>query len=338
VDALFYLNNVKSKDYKYISGSKKIKGALSKHLLKVLVDQIKDFNNIKLLYFLKKLVGYKFLEYLPIELYSMFSVKDREYLLCANPFSVNSANFINEDDAINKNMIIQHHINLGNIEPKYYFRLNSKTFNSNYQDYYNSLKKIDINKLGYEDLQFLNDFSLYDIRDFLNLFDEKVLQKLFKEILAGNNYIIKCQQVLKEVKGSSYINEQTLFILASMFPDKFQDFYEIVGEEDSLYLIKIWKMVYSVYPVGAIAHCFSNLDIVKCLYDEDYLTHYASTESVNFLLNKINLLEEMDNYLNYIKALKRLSHISRIEDIRNDLKNNFKIKYGKFKYLKYNFF
>jgi hypothetical protein len=338
IDVLFHLNNIKSKDYKYISGSRDIKKKLNENLLKLLVDQIKGSNNIKLLYFLKRMVGYKLLEYLPKELYFMFSIKDREYLLCANKFSINSVTFINEDHAINKNMVIQHHINLEKIETKYYFRLNAKTFNSNYQDYCKSLKKGDINTLVSEDLEFLNGFSLYDIRKFLNLFDEKVLQALFREILDGNNYIGKCQQVLKEINDSKYINEKSLFVMASMFPNKFQDFYKIVEKEDALYLIKIWKMIYSVYPVGAIAHCFSNLDIMKCLCDEDFLRNYASKESVNFLLNKIDLLEEKSNYLNYIKSLKSFSHIARIENIRIDLKNNFKIKYGKFKYIQYNFF
>lgn len=338
IDVLFHLNNIKSKDYKYISGNRDIKKKLNENLLKLLVDQIKGSNNIKLLYFLKRMVGYKLLEYLPKGLYFMFSVKDREYLLCANKFSINSVTFINEDHAINKNMVIQHHINLEKIETKYYFRLNAKTFNSNYQDYCKSLKESDINTLVSEDLEFLNGFSLYDIRKFLNLFDKKVLQALFREILDGNNYIGKCQQVLKEINDSKYINEKSLFVMASMFPNKFQDFYKVVEKEDALYLIKIWKMIYSVYPVGAIAYCFSNSDIVKCLCDEDFLRNYANAESVNFLLNKIDLLEEKSNYLNYIKSLKRFSHISRIENIRIDLKNNFKIKYGKFKYILYNFF
>lgn len=337
LDAFYYIDIIDKEDYKYLLDNEII---LTNKNINFLIKNMKDDNLYKTVDMLNEIVGDKLAIHLTYNLYSRFSLEDREKLLLDNEFSMNSVLFLNNDQYLDSNRIISHHIYKGNLDMEVFINLNENLFNKHFYDYNEYYKNSNFKKLKYRSIPEDKITNLYIIRRYLDLESEHIIQMLVKSIIDDGEE--KIRKLLLEAETVS-ARDLLLTTIMNYNTYNFQGLYKVANHMGIKFLLDFWIKIYDTFPLGCVLETASNSELLGVLFDRKFLYNFADISEVDLILNKTETLKKQpEKYILYIKNLKDLEskinyggleYKKRVKSIKCNLRSNFIAKYGVFKYL-----
>lgn len=311
--------------------------------IQLLLDNSILQNDLRTLFFLKFKIGNRIVQQLTIETFNKFSINDREKLLLSNEFSEKTLDFINQDDSINHDKIIDHHIREDSINPNLFFLLNLKFIKKHYRTYLRHNKSSSI--VSESTLDKISEISPFDMLPYLTINNTWVLSILCDNIIQSKHPKKDVHKLLSHIKN----NKEIIFLLITEFAKKFpREFSKFVFNiklltlnnfVDNYELFLIWENIFDRFPTQCLLDTFNNKEIIEIISTPLYLNSYLSISTAKAIIKTTNLLEsDRTQYIKYIKHLTSHNKIKQKLDIKVliiELKKDFINRYGYIKYIKF---